>query len=138
LSFGGHAAAIIREPPQDNGEGDGAESAPRFLDETPVEWEPWLQALCENIRQHVNPPAALGSGHRSLSDKVAAETYKWSLQEGFGKDLSAHAQSYISYTSDMGIELGIADFAVPGGAARLLPNWVHRGDIQADAAQDEA
>lgn len=110
------------------------EPEPAF--ETPAEWAPWLQTIRQNVRHHINPPAALGSGHRALSDKAAAEAYKWSLQEAFGNKLRCHAESFVSYTTDMGVELGLADFAV-NDLEGLLPRWVHRVGLQPDVFMAE-
>jgi hypothetical protein len=47
------------------------------------EWKPWLHTIRSCIREHINMPAALASGHRGLHDKVAAELHKWYyVQEG--------------------------------------------------------
>ncbi len=91
----------------------------------------------------MNPPAALGSGHRTLASKVAAEVFKMALQEPFGKPLRRHADTFVSFTSDMGVELGIPDFAVSGQSdciEQLLPSWFHRellrGNDIGDVAED--
>ena len=41
---------------------------------------PRLKLIRCAIREHVNPPAALGSGHRGLHDKVSAELHKYYFQ----------------------------------------------------------
>jgi hypothetical protein len=100
------------------------------------EWVPWLRTIHSNIREHINPPSCLGSGHRALADKAAAEVYKWALQEPLGAPLSAHSSSYISHTSDMGVELGLPEFIVPEGVERLLPGWLHRSGLQPESFED--
>ncbi len=119
--------------------GGGGEDNPRVDFEVPPEWLPWLRTIRENIRRHVNPPAALGSGNRGLAGKASAEIYKWSLQEPFDRNLSAHARTYASFTSDMGVELGLPDFVVPeDGVEKLLPTWVHRHTLGPDVGgQDQ-
>ena len=101
-------------------------------------WVDFLSVLKDNIREHVNPPAAMGSGHRSLVDKVACEVYKWHLQLPVSADLSAHASSYVAFCSDMGVELSIPDFQVNDSIAGLLPDWLKRGlrDVDEDAHAD--
>ena len=34
-------------------------------------WQPFLDTIRNSIREQINPPAALGSGHRSLADKIS-------------------------------------------------------------------
>ncbi len=120
------------------GRRDGGDDVPFELRDVPREWAPWLATVRQNIRQHINPPAALGSGNRGLAGKASVEVHKWALQEPFNRDLALHAQSYASYTTDMGVELGLADFVVPAnGVEGLLPSWVHRRDAP-EAAEIEA
>ena len=107
-------------------EDDGELAPPRFPRELPQQWLQWFGTVGRNIRQHINPPAALGTGHRTLASKAAAEAYKMALQEPFGRPLNVHTESYASFTSDMGVEIGLADFAVPCGVDALLPSWFHR------------
>ncbi|CAE7581880.1 unnamed protein product, partial [Symbiodinium necroappetens] len=90
------------------------------------EWVPWLQTLRSNIHEHINPPAAMGSGHRSLSDKAACEVFKWHLQHPITSDLFQHGASYVAHCSDMGVELSLPDFHVSGSVEALLPDWLHR------------
>ncbi len=108
-------------------------------DDCPAEWHPFLDTLRKNIRLHINPPAALGSGHRGLADKAAAEVYKWALQQPFGTKLQHHANSYVAFTTDMGVEVGLADFIVPtAGVDGLLPSWVHRDGLAPDNVGEPA
>ncbi len=125
---------VLKWPTQDDvGEGEaGAESDTLPFSAAPLpEWVPWLRTIITSIREHINPPTALGSGHRALADKAAAEVYKWALQEPMGAPLASHASSYVSHTSDMGVELGLPEFTIPDdGIERLLPGWMHRAGLQ--------
>ena len=40
-------------------------------------WSEWLRAIRTNIVEHIHPPAALGSGHLSVADKVKAIVFTW-------------------------------------------------------------
>ena len=40
--------------------------------EVPAAWTSWLDAIKRNIRYHVTPPTAVGSGHRGLVHKASA------------------------------------------------------------------
>ena len=90
------------------------------------EWVPHLKVLQKHIFEHVNPPAAMGSGRRSLADKAASEVYKWHLQHAETTSLSEHADSFVAFCSDMGVELSLPDFHVPGSVDALLPDWLER------------
>ena len=62
------------------------------------------------------PPAAVGSGHRGVAHKCGLMAYGWALQVGRRSDrdeiLTTFAGSFVSCTSDMGIEMSIPDFFV--------------------------
>ena len=85
------------------------------------DWLPHLRVLSSEVREHINPPAALGSGHRSLMDKASAEVYKWALQTPAGASMETQASSYIAHTSDMGVEIGLPDVQFDGPVHSLLP-----------------
>ena len=96
------------------------------------EWQPWLDTLRDNIRLHINPPAALASGHSALSDKVAAEAHKMHLQTPQGVSLCAVTRLYGSHTGDMGVELGIPTFVLAAGPDSILPTWHERMPLHPD------
>ena len=107
------------------------------------EWMPWLQTLKESVREHIHPPAAMGSGRRSLADKAASEVYKWQLQHPPVVKLSEHASSYVAHCSDMGVELSLPDFRVAGSVGSLLPEWLrekqqHLADVDDAGVPDAA
>ena len=107
------------------------------------EWMTWLQTLKDGVREHIHPPAAMGSGRRSLADKAASEVYKWQLQTPPVVKLSEHASSYVAHCSDMGVELGLPDFRVAGSVDSLLPEWLrekhqHLPDVDNGGGPDPA
>ncbi|CAE7488403.1 unnamed protein product, partial [Symbiodinium sp. KB8] len=127
--FGGLNVLLVpmqmRQLHQDFLDGDEPEKI-RWPTSPLPEWVPWLQTLRSNIHEHINPPAAMGSGHRSLSDKAACEVFKWHLQHPITSDLFQHGASYVAHCSDMGVELSLPDFHVSGSVEALLPDWLHR------------
>lgn len=96
-----------------------------------------VQAIRDGIHEHVNPPAALRSGHRGLPDKASAEVHKWAMQVPPTVSLHSHAATYISHSGDMVVEMGLADFHVDGDVSRLLPRWFS-GDDSVPAELDLA
>ena len=88
------------------------------------EWRPWLQMLKQGIHEHIHPPAALGSGHRSLADKAASEVFKWHLQNRSPDKLPEYSRSFVAHCSDMGVEVGLPDFQLKGSVSTMLPPWV--------------
>jgi hypothetical protein len=54
------------------------------------------------------PPVALGLGHTSLEDKVAAFMWALFLEVGY-QLLQDYCNTFVSITSDMGTEVGICD-----------------------------
>ncbi len=72
----------------------------------------------------IQPPAAMGSGHRGVSHKCGLLSYGWGLLVGPPvTGLRRFSQSYVSHTSDMGAELSIPDFSCTD-PVRLLPEWM--------------
>jgi hypothetical protein len=94
----------------------------KFDSEPLPEWKEWLRCIRSNIYEHINPPMALGSGHRALSDKTAAECFKLRLQTDASVDLDAVARSFASQSGDMGLEMGMPAFRVASQDS-LLPDW---------------
>ena len=125
---------------------EGAQEIRSFL---LPEWKPFLQVINDSIHEHMHPPAALGSGHRSLADKAASEVYKWQTQSPSIAELSARSASYVAHCSDIGVELSLPDFELSGSVDHLLPEWLRESivlgpDVDAgaqvvdDAAADDA
>ena len=87
-------------------------------------WTPWLQCILRNVHLHIHPPAALASGRRSLEDKVRTILYMWSMETARTVKLDAVAASYISHTSDLGVESSIPNFQCRRPLDLLLPDWL--------------
>lgn len=79
--------------------------------------------LAKLLRRQHDIPVALGQGAEDLANKCSAMAHKWAMLLGDRAKLRPFAQSFFSYTSDMGTELGIADFRV-GSMTDLLPPWL--------------
>jgi hypothetical protein len=100
------------------------------------EWKPWLDQIKRSLVKHVNIPVAMASGHSSLADKVACETYKLHLATPPANLLADEMATWRSNTSDMGTELGMATFKVNhNDVEKLLPNWVERRSLPDDVEQ---
>ena len=74
------------------------------------EWRACTDLIKANLFEAILPPAALGSGHRGLAHKASLLAYGWSLGAGRISKPADIARSYISHTSDMGVELSLPDF----------------------------
>ena len=77
--------------------------------------------LMELIVPHVFVPISLGLGHTDLASKVEASVYSFMWECASMQDLRNMCSSYRTYTTDMGTEMGIAQFH--GRLSRLLPPW---------------
>ena len=73
-------------------------------------WMPWLRTIEEHIKENVNPPMALGGGHRKLADKAGAELYKWCLACRSMDGLRKMSASFHVHCGDMGGRNGLAGF----------------------------
>ena len=93
---------------------------------TPPMWKEWHATVLDNIREHIDPPAALGSGHRGLAHKCSCVAYTWALQEHDPSDLEHIGRSFETHTPDLGVEAGVPRFWMQGktGASSLLPDWL--------------
>ena len=91
--------------------------------------------LFQALRRHDHPPSAMGKGTVQLADKVGALLQAWALECEDSESLSAFLNSFHSFTSDLGVEIGIADFrCVDTGS--LLPVWMRRLDLSVDVDID--
>lgn len=117
---------------------DAEDDSPDPLPAFPLpEWVEPLRVLSSSVREHIAPPVALGSGHRSLADKACSEVFKWMLENPSGSDLSMHGMSFVAHCSDMGTELGLPDFELSGSVRSLLPEWLRQDQIPADIESQE-
>ena len=98
----------------------GDEEAEAALACPPVEWQPLLNIMKTNLRLHITPPTAVGVGHRGLAHKAAALVHSHYMELQDRDLLSKSMCTFISHTSDMGVELGLPDLMVTS-AGSLLP-----------------
>ena len=66
--------------------------------------------IFQNMLMQTLPPVALGLGKSRVVDKVAAFIYSVCLEAGFA-NLSSVLESVCAFTTDMGAEVGMNDFA---------------------------
>ena len=83
------------------------------------------QALCKELRanlvQHTSIPTGLALGHTDLAAKMAATTHAFVMETATLGGLRRVARSFMAYTTDMGTELGAAEFR--GSVDSMVPHW---------------
>ncbi|CAE7788549.1 unnamed protein product [Symbiodinium sp. CCMP2592] len=87
--------------------------------------------LLANVRSEHDMPVALGSGAEGTAHKCAGMLHKWALLVGHSDRLQEHCDSFFSFCSDMGAELGVGHFRVDG-LKSLVPSWVQHEPMQCD------
>lgn len=117
------------EPLHDEGDDAWRKTPP------PSEWQPWLRTIKDDVFMLIDTPTALGSGHRGAADKAANMVSAWSLHTPASQTMSNVAESYRSMTTDMGVEMAVADFCI-ADPSRLLPEWVQRGPMGNESDTD--
>ena len=90
---------------------------PHVLPAPSVDCERLLQDMSANILEHVHIPVAVTSGQRSLVHKTSALAWAFFVD---GEHVNSFVDSMRSFCSDMGVELGVPDFWVPGGCVKAL------------------
>ena len=88
------------------------------------------------VSVHTLPPVALGLGRTRLPDKVRALLYAMFLDAGL-QQLRSYLESFVSFTTDMGTELGIGDYE-DAQLNRILPGFVLSSQFEADGEGDQA
>ena len=89
--------------------------------------------LRDGIRVTSNVPQALALGMTSLEYKVCAVAFSYFMEVGTLLRLVAFLSTFISFTSDMGTELGTASFWY-SDIRSLLPAWLVRPHMQPDVS----
>ena len=109
-------------------------------DAPPAEWavqppsdecKALLLTLQKSFFEVINPPAALGSGLRGLANKASHMAFAWALHCPSQRPPSSYTGGFRSMTTDMGVELSLADFHCDRLEA-LFPEWVIRGGLDMD------
>ena len=101
------------------------------LDSFAETWYDAHQAILKGIVHTLSIPVGLGSGHRTLTDKVACEVYKRHLEKMSEASLADQTRTFYHLCGDMGIESGVPDYHV-GELAALLPPWMSETQLGAD------
>ena len=83
-----------------------------------------------------SPPVALGQGMSGIADKVAAFVYAHVLECGWDH-LGEVLASFCSFTSDMGTEVAMNDFAALDWT-QLLPRYIRMNRIMCDSEDAHA
>ena len=92
--------------------------------------------LLDAVRVCSNVPQALGMGYTKIEYKVAALAFAYFLEIGTMLALMIYLQSFVSFTSDMGTEMGTASFWY-SDVRSLLPSWLQKPRMSSDIAGDE-
>ena len=80
------------------------------------------KVLLNLVKVHVQIPTALALGHTDLPSKVDAMMHACSLEAGSVHVLQEMVNSFCSITTDMGTELGMAEFRC-ASVESLMPEW---------------
>ena len=86
------------------------------------------------VQQEHDLPVVLGSGAEGTAHKCAAMLHKWVVLLGDSNRLPMHLNSFFSFCSDMGAELGIGHFHVQDFMS-LLPPWQRHEQMEVDLLQ---
>ena len=92
------------------------------------------QEMFEKVRIFTCVPQNLGLGATTLEQKVAALVFNFFLEVGTLDGLRRFLRSFVSFTTDMGTEMGTASF-LTRDVRELLPSWL-RNPFMAAADMD--
>ena len=93
-----------------------------------------LERELDQFHEHVCVPMALGSGYTSIADKASALLHSHTLESPTINSLSHVLGSYVSYTTDLGTEVGLPAFQVRS-LRSMLPQWYLPEEL--DVEEDE-
>ena len=96
-----------------------------MVENPPHIWDAWHKTICKSFFEVINPPSALGAGHRGVANKASHLMFATALHTPASTPLSTECDSFHAICTDMGIELSIADFLCKD-PQELLPPWVGR------------
>ena len=83
------------------------------------------------IRFHLCIPITLGQGHTSIEDKCGGSVHQLAIDSYDIPHLEREHDEFISDTTDLGVEVGTADFhSPPGSLQTFLPEWFFRSKRQ--------
>ena len=66
--------------------------------------------MLSGCRKHMNVPVVLGSRATDLTNKAAALVHVLRLETGTAESLNALFAAAVSFMTDMGVEVGLANF----------------------------
>ena len=96
--------------------------------------------IAARVGHHVCIPVSSGQSHTSLEDKAAMSTHQFGIDCSNVPQLERELDRVISDTTDMGVEVGTAEFHFKAGKLdELLPPWFFGsgGAMASDAADLE-
>ena len=95
-----------------------------------------LKSLMSGVCIHTQPPQAMGLGLTALESKVAALLFSLFLEVGSQSALKDFLKTFVSFTTDMGTELGAASFLVED-MSKLLPEWLAEPLLEMDVDEGD-
>ena len=93
------------------------------------------RALWKEVRLYTQVPQTMGAGTTTVEHKVSALAFAFFLEVKGLAGLREFLDSVISFTTDMGTELGAASFRLPS-LKSLLPQWLQQPHIHPDIEVD--
>ena len=95
-----------------------------------------FRTLKESVSIRTFAPVALGLGRTKLSDKITTLAYAIMLDVGV-QNMQVFLDSVLSITTDMGTELGLADYEC-SSVQSVLPSFVVDSEMKLDVMDPEA
>ena len=91
--------------------------------------------IAQSCSIHVLPPVGLGLQKTSLEDKVSAMAHQCFLETANIECLEHTLDTFCSFTTDMGTELGFTTFKTCD-VSSLLPPWARQRLMRSDIDED--
>ena len=95
-----------------------------------------LRHIAAHIETHTYTPIVIGSGYANLSHKIGACLHSFMLHCGTLSALQEHADSFLSWTTDLGTESGFSEYRCLD-VSSLLPSWWRAPKMECDLEECE-
>ena len=96
---------------------------------------PGLHDILSSIKEHACLPVAMGHAKTSLEDKVATFLHSTAMECHNLRGLHSHLNNFVSWTTDLGVEVGIPVFSTTNWES-LLPPFMQSA-LQVDVPSDD-
>eukprot|EP00974_Lingulodinium_polyedra_P093033 9013729-Lingulodinium_polyedra.AAC.1 len=98
--------------------------------------EELCRLLKDQLLPHVCVPASMGQGCTDVASKVLAATHQLAVESPDVRVLQEMLKSFVSMTTDMGVELSMAEFDLQQ-LDDVLPIWVKAGPMYDDSREEQ-